>query len=106
MKDSHRTLLSLAVLFLCTLIFFGSFIFAGQSFTATEILESDPLFKGILPVKAQNFQMGDITALVYPREQYYNHSLHEGKLSLWDPHLFCGFPYLTDGRTGISTRRG
>ncbi|MHC9539454.1 MAG: YfhO family protein [Vulcanimicrobiota bacterium] len=101
MKDSHRTLLSLAVLFLCTLIFFGSFLFAGQSFTATEILESDPLFKGIFPVKAQNFQMGDITALVYPREQYYNHSLHEGKISLWDPHLFCGFPYLTDGRTGI-----
>jgi len=94
MKDSHRTLLSLAVLFLCTLIFFGSFIFAGQSFTATEILESDLLFKVMLHGNAQNFQMGDITALVYPREQYYNQSLHEGKIRLWDPHLFCGFPYL------------
>jgi|GEM_PF-1660535 len=101
MKDSHRTLLCLAVLFLCTLIFFSSFLFGGQSFKATEILDSDPLFKGIFTAKAQNFQMGDITALVYPREQYYNQSLHEGKLSLWNPHLFCGFPYLTDGRTGI-----
>ncbi len=101
MKESHRNLLSLAVLLLCTVVFFNGFLFRSQAFMATEILESDPLFKGVFPSNAQNFQMGDITALVYPREQFYNHALHEGKIRLWNPHLFCGFPYLTDGRTGM-----
>jgi hypothetical protein len=101
MKENRRTLISLAALLLCILLFFSSFIFSGKAFFAAEILQSDPLFRGVFNSKAQNFQMGDITALVYPREQYFNRAMHEGKPSLWDPHLFCGFPYLTDSRTGI-----
>ncbi len=42
------------------------------------------------------FQSGDFTAIFYPARYYVGRSLAEGRLPLWNPYAFAGYPHAAD----------
>ena len=43
----------------------------------------------------------DAIAQFYPWRVFYARSMSEGKLPLWNPHQFCGTPFLANGQSAV-----
>lgn len=48
------------------------------------------------PADRARFQSGDFTAIFYPARYYVGRSLAEGRLPLWNPYAFAGYPHAAD----------
>jgi len=43
----------------------------------------------------------DAIAQFYPWRVFYARSMHEGVIPLWNPHQFCGTPFLANGQSAV-----
>lgn len=43
----------------------------------------------------------DAIAQFYPWRVFYTRSMHEGHIPLWNPHQFCGTPFLANGQSAV-----
>lgn len=48
------------------------------------------------PADQARFQSGDFTAIFYPARYYVGRSIAEGRLPLWNPYAFAGYPHAAD----------
>ncbi len=80
-----------------TLIFFSRFLFSGYRFIPFQTLGQDPLFTQLKDQGSFNFELGDISALIYPANHLYNTMLHEGCFHYWNTTLLSGHPFMASG---------
>jgi hypothetical protein len=83
--------------FLLTLFFFSRSIF-GKVYLPGDILD-----QGFISTprkwKLHNTMIGDVIVIFYPDDVLYNSSLKEGRIPLWNPYVFSGYPVFESGQS-------
>ncbi|MEW6096398.1 MAG: YfhO family protein [bacterium] len=90
-----KNFLAIAILFVLTIIYFWKFVFLGLLPLGGDILTYTypPWFYHYhAQNRSQNPLLSDPTFLHYPLRELATSSLHEGKITLWNPYIFCGNP--------------
>jgi hypothetical protein len=101
----HGEAVRVALLFLMLLaVFFWRAIFLGQKLVPGDIVYSDPVYAGYAPpgfTTANNTLLYDQAYQFYPWRVYTVRTLQQGTLPLWNPHIYCGTPFLAADQPAV-----
>ena len=83
--------------FLLVLFFFSRSIF-GKVYLPGDILDQGFIYEP-KKWKLHNTMLGDVIVIFYPDDLLYNSSLKEGRIPLWNPYVFSGYPVFESGQS-------
>lgn len=91
------------ILFLLPCLLLWPVVFRGEAFVPADLL------RDIAPWRTPNVPaaipwnplMWDSVAEFYPWRLFYASTVHSGFLPLWNPHQFCGTPFLANSQSAV-----
>jgi len=100
-----KNFLAVGILLILTIIYFWKFFFLGLLPLGGDIptYTYPPWFYHYQSQdKSQNPLLSDPIFLHYPLRKLATERLHEGKISLWNPYIFCGNPLFSSNSVSFS----
>lgn len=86
-------------------VFLWKPIFTGRALLPGDYLALMHPWKSVIAQSPSDLQWNpmhwDAIAQFYPWRVYYARSLRAGRLPLWNPHQFCGTPFLANGQSAV-----
>ncbi|MCE5200639.1 MAG: YfhO family protein [Armatimonadota bacterium] len=94
-----------ALFLILVCIFLWRPIFTGQALLPGDYLAQmspwNSIVKPSTPTPQWNPLQWDSIAQFYPWRVFYARSMHSGHLPLWNPHQFCGTPFMANGQSAV-----
>ena len=100
LKIPSRHRLPLSILFCLALLYWSRVLFTGQVLLPGAFLRGFAPFGSDLQAPWTILQW-DALGQYYPWRSFAAHQLHAGKLPLWNPHQFCGAPFIANGQSAV-----
>ncbi|MCE5314595.1 MAG: hypothetical protein ABFD49_11635 [Armatimonadota bacterium] len=102
-KDINKTPYLLFLILVC--LFLWKPIFTGAALLPGDYLAQMSPWNSVvkpsnLPPQWNPLQW-DAIAQFYPWRVFYARSIHSGHIPLWNPHQFCGTPFLANGQSAV-----
>jgi hypothetical protein len=85
-------------------VFFGQALFTGRKLVPADIVFTDPIFAGYAPdglTTPHNVLLYDQAYQFYPWRLYSTQALRQGFLPLWNPHVYCGAPFMAEDQPAV-----
>jgi len=90
---------------LLALGFMSPVLFSNRALLPGEFLTQMQPFSNLLPAERQipqwNVLLWDSLAQYYPWRLFARRSLRSGEIPLWNPHQFCGAPFVANGQSAV-----
>lgn len=106
MPWSHRdwtalfALVALAALFLCKVLFLGQCLLPSDLLLLMSPWREHA--RELFPQFHQVYNpMLDVIQQYYPWRQFWAESVRHGVLPLWNPHMFCGTPFISNSQSAV-----
>ena len=103
MIHKTRPLVPFFALLLLPCLLLWPLVFQGQAFLPAELLRDISPWRGAnaAALVPWNPLMWDGMAEFYPWRAFYASTLHGGTLPLWNPHQFCGTPFVANSQSAV-----
>ena len=100
-----RRLLPYVLFLILVCVFLWRPIFTGAALLPGDYLAQMAPWSGVIeptePAPQWNPLQWDAIAQFYPWRVFYARSMADGHIPLWNPHQFCGTPFLANGQSAV-----
>jgi hypothetical protein len=102
MIRQRNDLLALAFLIVLITAFFGREIFTDRTLVTFRLTNTLPWLSEATPEQIdQPSVTSDCTLSYFPRRVFATEMIRKGQIPFWNPHQFCGTPFLATFQTGV-----
>ncbi len=104
-RQAYRHILPYVFFLILVCIFLWRPIFTGAALLPGDYLAQmspwNTVVKSCTPAPQWNPLQWDAIAQYYPWRVFYASSMSHGHIPLWNPHQFCGTPFLANGQSAV-----
>jgi hypothetical protein len=102
MNQSRKDFLAIAFLALLITAFFAGEIFTDQTLVTFRLTNAYPWLAEASPEEREQPSVtSDCTFSYYPRRVFATRMIRDGNVPFWNPHQFCGTPFLATFQTMV-----
>ena len=102
MTERRKDVLAVAFLFALITIFFSADIFTDRTIITFRLSGAFPWRADATPEQlAEPSVTSDCTFSYFPRRVFATRMMRDGQVPLWNPHQFCGTPFLANYQSGV-----
>ncbi len=105
LREQNKNLIACAILTALVCVFLWRPIFNREALLPGEYLSQMFPWKAAVKGQRQILQWNplqwDAVAQFYPWRVFYARSIREGRIPLWNPHQFCGTPFLANAQSAV-----
>lgn len=95
-----KSLYALSFYFAVALLFFFPIFFMERTFVPADVLDQDFLYPP-REKKLLSLQRWDSIMYAYPTDALFNREIKRGRIPLWNPYVFSGYPVFASGQNGF-----
>lgn len=102
MTERRKDVLAIAFLIGLITVFFAAEIFTDRTLITFRLTNALPWRADATPEQlAEPSVTSDCTFSYFPRRVFATRLMREGEIPLWNPHQFCGTPFLANYQSGV-----
>ena len=102
MREPRKDVLAVGFLIILITVFFSAELFSDRTLVTYRLTDSFPWRADATPEQLMEPSVtSDCTFSYYPRRVFATRMMREGEIPLWNPHQFCGTPFLANYQSGV-----
>lgn len=102
MTERRKDALAVAFLFALITVFFSAELFTSRTLVTYRLSGAFPWRSDATPEQlAEPSVTSDCTFSYLPRRVFATRMMRQGEIPLWNPHQFCGTPFLANYQSGV-----
>jgi hypothetical protein len=102
MTERRKDVLAIAFLIVLITVFFSAEVFTDRTLITFRLTNAFPWRADATPEQlAEPSVTSDCTFSYFPRRVFATRLMREGEIPLWNPHQFCGTPFLANYQSGV-----